>query len=96
MSISPRSGARGFRRLPFLKYYNVLDWNLHKYRLYQKLLKQKMYVHTTNNHWSSKKIFLGTKDLSSELCKIHISFIIFNKTAVRLQKRRFQSGTKAK
>ncbi len=28
MSISPRSGARGFERLtlPYLKYYNVLKW----------------------------------------------------------------------
>ncbi len=26
ISISPRSGAMGLQRLPFLKYYNVLEW----------------------------------------------------------------------
>ncbi len=26
ISISPRSGAKGFERLPFLKYYDVMEW----------------------------------------------------------------------
>ncbi len=47
ISIYPRSGARGFQRLPLLK-YDVLEWEstftlglntVKKYQLYQKMLQ---------------------------------------------------------
>ncbi len=62
----------------------MMYWNLQKIPIISKNSETKN-VHS-HNHWSSKKIFLGTKDLSSEPCKICISYTVFEENGCETTK----------
>ncbi len=48
MSISSSSGARGLERLPFFKYYNVLEWESRRGVLFQNAISPK--IQNWENH----------------------------------------------
>ncbi len=66
--ISPRSGARGYQKLQFLKYYNVLEWEsgftlgmdaANNTNYIKKSLKQKLFSikFPTKTLWTHISIF---------------------------------------
>ncbi len=62
----------------------IMYWNLQKVTIVSNNAETKK-VHS-HNHWASKRIFFGTKDLSSEPCKIYISFMVFEENGCQTTK----------